>query len=302
MGILCRLHIDSMYAYVVQSHKPCFCGLGSGTEQKRHIPPPPLSPHTSRYTQNKETIFIIRDTSSYMNTYQALRVLNVSPDSSQEEIRTAYRKMALELHPDKNKDKDGSEFKKVTEAYRHLKKNGSEITTSNIDTDSQQNVRDEYSKQQYQDTDKRQNRKRSRWGAGPQDGSIPEQDWGRYTQQYEKEDPDFWKSYEKNFWDEYNARVRPDGRNGEYEKAEEPKTQPDLFVDVDKSLCIGCCSCEIIAPDVFEINKKCMMNPKSSVINQQGAGINKIMNAAQTCPTKAISIDNVATRERLYPY
>ncbi len=73
-------------------------------------------------------------------------------------------------------------------------------------------------------------------------------------------------------------------------------------MDVDKSLCIGCCSCEILAPNVFEINKETKSNPKSSVINQKGAGINKIMNAAETCPTKAISVKNIDTKERLFPH
>ena len=59
-----------------------------------------------------------------MNTYQALRVLNVKQDSSQDMIKTAYRKLALEVHPDKNKyKKEDTEFKKITEAYTHLKKN-----------------------------------------------------------------------------------------------------------------------------------------------------------------------------------
>ncbi len=59
-----------------------------------------------------------------MNTYQALRALNVKQDSSQVEIKTAYRKLALELHPDKNMDKkEDVEFKKITEAYTHLTKN-----------------------------------------------------------------------------------------------------------------------------------------------------------------------------------
>ena len=71
---------------------------------------------------------------------------------------------------------------------------------------------------------------------------------------------------------------------------------------MDKSLCIGCCSCEIIAPGVFEINKKSQTNPKSTVINQKGEGVNKIMNAAETCPTKAISVKNSKTKEKLYPY
>jgi len=30
--------------------------------------------------------------------------------------------------------------------------------------------------------------------------------------------------------------------------------------------------------------------------------VNKIMNAAETCPTKAISVNNSKTKEKLYPY
>ena len=106
----------------------------------------------------------------------------------------------------------------------------------------------------------------------------------------------------KKFWEDYNARVRADGKNGEFDKAREPNKQPDLQVGVDKSLCIGCCSCEIIAPGVFEIDKQSQTNPKSKVINQKGAGVNKIMNAAETCPTKAISVENIRTKEKLFPY
>ena len=224
-----------------------------------------------------------------VNTYQAVKVLNVKPNASQEEIKAAYRKRALEVHPDKNQDKnEDSEFKKITEAYTYLKKNQNQKNESE-DHDTKEGK------------PKRDPRKKPQWGA-PDDGSIPEQDWGKYTREFEEGDPDFWKEYERKFWEEYNARVRPDGRNGEYEKAKEPDRQPNVFTDVDKSLCIGCCSCEIIAPDVFKINKSCRSNPKSSVVNQKGAGINKIMNAAETCPTKAISIENTDTKERLFPH
>ena len=144
-------------------------------------------------------------------------------------------------------------------------------------------------------------RPKPQWGA-PEDGGIPEQDWGKYTREFEEGDPTFWKEYEKKFWEDYNARVRADGKNGEYEKAREPNKQPDLQVSVDKSLCIGCCSCEIIAPEVFEIDKNTQTNPKSKVINRKGAGVNKIMNAAETCPTKAISVENIRTKEKLFPY
>jgi len=226
-----------------------------------------------------------------VNTYQAFRALKVKQDSSQVEIKIAYRKLALELHPDKNKDKkEDVQFKKITEAYNFLKKNHNQKSNSTYQeyTPSKSNTKTDF-------------KRRPQWGA-PGEQKIPEQDWSKYTREFEEGDPDFWKEYESKFWKEYNDRIRPDGKNGEYDKAREPNKQPNLFVDVDKSLCIGCCSCETIAPGVFEINKQSRSNPKSTVINQKGAGVNKIMNAATTCPTKAISVDNIDTRERLFPY
>ncbi len=224
-----------------------------------------------------------------MNTYQALKTLNVDSESSFEEIKVAYRKLALEVHPDRNNgEQEGIQFKRITEAYNTIKKyykEGKKVIISN--------------------PSKTQNFKRKpQWGAPPgqKPGDIPEEDWGRFTREFEEGDPEFWKSYERNFWEEYNARITPDGRNGEFEKAKEPKIQPNLFVQVDESLCIGCCSCETIAPNVFLINKNSRMNPKSSVINPKGAGINKIMSAAETCPTKAIRVENKDTHEKLYPF
>jgi len=226
-----------------------------------------------------------------VNAYQALKVLNVRPDSSQDEIKAAYRKLALELHPDKNNGKnEDAEFKRITEAYTHLKKNHNQKSNSTYQeyTENKSNTKTNF-------------KRKPQW-TPPGGQKIPEQDWSKYTREFEEGDPDFWKEYESKFWKEYNARIRPDGKNGEYDKAREPKKQPTLFVDVDKSLCIGCCSCETIAPGVFEIDKQTRSNPKSTVINQKGAGINKIMNAAETCPTKAIRVENIDTKERLFPY
>ena len=53
-----------------------------------------------------------------MNTYQAYQTLQVDSDASFDDIKYAYRKLALELHPDKNiQDKDGKKFKIVADAY-----------------------------------------------------------------------------------------------------------------------------------------------------------------------------------------
>ena len=44
------------------------------------------------------------------------------------------------------------------------------------------------------------------------------------------------------------------------------------------------------------------MNPKSKVINEKGAKYNRIVSAAETCPTKAIIVENRDTNERIYPF
>ena len=49
-------------------------------------------------------------------------LLNVNNNASQEEIKKAYRKLSLELHPDRNKGDDtkAEKFKKITTAYNIL--------------------------------------------------------------------------------------------------------------------------------------------------------------------------------------
>ncbi len=48
-------------------------------------------------------------------------VLNINKDADKKEIRKAYRKLALEFHPDINTDKNAEEtFKQISEAYAVL--------------------------------------------------------------------------------------------------------------------------------------------------------------------------------------
>ena len=48
-------------------------------------------------------------------------ILNISQSSSQDEIKKSFRKLALELHPDRNPDDPESEKKFKAVSYTHLK-------------------------------------------------------------------------------------------------------------------------------------------------------------------------------------
>lgn len=56
----------------------------------------------------------------YMDKYY--KILNVQPNATEQEIKKAYKKMALKWHPDKNNNSEESQdkFKQVSEAYEIL--------------------------------------------------------------------------------------------------------------------------------------------------------------------------------------
>jgi DnaJ-class molecular chaperone len=225
----------------------------------------------------------------------------VESDATFDDIRYTYRKLALELHPDKNqKEKDGDKFKIVSEAYHYLKK---QYKLKNF---SQQNTRKpKHDRTQQQKQYNEQN---------------PEEDWSKFTKDFET-NQEFWSKYEKTFWDDYelNANKKSNTNHfknafwdeakqnldGKYEKKDFKKQERvhahNLSVNIDKSLCIACCSCETIAPKVFSIDKLTHINPKSTVHNLYGATEEKIMDAAETCPTKAILVDDNNSKRRIFP-
>lgn len=229
-----------------------------------------------------------------MNSYQCYQILGVKNDASFKEIKSAYRQLALKFHPDKNmSEDDGKRFKMVAEAYQFLKTEYKRITHKTHDSRNTSEYTGKNPNKEYDFNSQKQS-----WGARPGDSS-PEEDWSRYTKQTENAYQDFWKYYEKTFWENYE-KIRSDSKV-EPEPIEQEK-ETLVSVDVDPSRCIACCSCETIAPSVFAVDKNVKVNPKSHVINERGAKFEKILDAAQTCPTKAISVKDKESERSLYPW
>lgn len=57
-----------------------------------------------------------------MNSSDCYEILGIQRGASQKEIKSAYRKLSLKYHPDRNKnEKDGEKFKLIIEAYQFLR-------------------------------------------------------------------------------------------------------------------------------------------------------------------------------------
>lgn len=233
-----------------------------------------------------------------MNSYQCCQILGVGNDVTFKEVKSAYRRLALQFHPDRNmSEKDGQKFKEITDAYQLLRAEYKRAIGSKAH--SSQNT-GSWNYQEKTSSKKHDfSGKQSWWGAKPTD-KPPEEDWERYTRETESAYQDFWRYYEKTFW-EYYERARGDTKVNDSKPLQE-EVDVEVSVNVDHSRCIGCCSCETIAPTVFQVNKNVRVNPKSNVINQRGAKLEKILDAAETCPTKAISVTDTNSKKQLYPW
>jgi len=70
---------------------------------------------------------------------------------------------------------------------------------------------------------------------------------------------------------------------------------------IEPSLCLAFGGCESIAPKVFVVDKNKRINPKERVESETADTLDRIVMAAQACPTKAIKIIDRYTGNQIYP-
>ena len=144
-----------------------------------------------------------------MNRIQAQQILMLNSDSTFNDAKYAYRKLTLQLHPDKNKnEEDGRRFRNVLEAYHFLKAQN-KLGNSNYRKRPAQ-TESNYNNNQNADKNKSQRKKYS-------NQQNSEGDWSKFTKDFEM-DENFWRQYEKSFWGDYELRNKKKSERNNLEK------------------------------------------------------------------------------------
>jgi DnaJ-class molecular chaperone len=196
-------------------------------------------------------------------------ILEVSERASFQEIKRSYRKLARKYHPDRNNASEAEEtIKKINQAFEVLSNREKRrqydsdiLLTKFVPNDQEQTPNDLHESS----------------SIGSQNSSA-----GSF-----KHSNTFWNKARNNATD--NTRTMLDT----------PRSR--FHITIEPSLCLAFGGCESIAPRVFVVDKNKRINPKAKVESETGDNLERILLAAQACPTKAIKIIDRYTGDQLYP-
>lgn len=192
-------------------------------------------------------------------------ILEVSEKATFQEIRRSYRKLARKYHPDRNGASAADDMiKKINQAFETLSDRD-----KRRDYDSQSLLKTLDSKVQIQSAEIFES------------GSQPER----------KTTSTFYSTTVKN--------SQSGGSNQSATMLANPKSR--FHIIIEPSLCLAFGGCESIAPRVFTVDKNKRINPKARVCSETGEELERILLAAQACPTKAIKIIDRYNGDQLYP-
>jgi len=215
------------------------------------------------------------------------KTLNIQRNASNKEIKIAYRHLARKYHPDRNSNVSDDIMKNINIAFEILS-----------------------------DPEKRKQYDKTLFDNFIKDNEAIAKNF-KYKSNFNGKN-DHYSRHEKNkhFSSNYtisdtNANKNNNNQTSEYNlnfECKEKETVSDIVIPksqyqiiVEPSLCLAFGSCEILAPKVFVVEKNKRINPKAIVKSENGADFETILDAAKTCPTKAIIITDRFSGERIFP-
>ena len=207
-------------------------------------------------------------------------VLEISRYANQSDIKSAFRRLARRYHPDRNSTVSDDIMKNINIAFEILSDPGK--------------------RQQYDETlggERKSKLDQSDQNHGDNSTS------NRYNWKVNTVSDDLDNqtgSYDNEVNVNFESRL-----NLEHETASLGKDTSILEsryrIIIEPSLCLAFGSCETLAPKVFVVEKNRRINPKAIVISETAEDFETILDAAKTCPTKAIFIIDRYTGERIFP-
>lgn len=207
-------------------------------------------------------------------------VLKISRYANQREIKSAFRRLARKYHPDRNSTVSDDIMKNINIAFEILSDPGKRQQYDETHGGECPRKLDRSD----QDRESNSTSIQNNW----QVNTISD-DVGSQTVSYDNDD-------DVDFQNRLNA---------EHEAASFGKDNSLLEsryrIIVEPSLCLAFGSCETLAPKVFVVEKNRRINPKAVVISETAEDFETILDAAKTCPTKAIIIIDRYTGERIFP-
>ena len=213
-----------------------------------------------------------------MNYYA---ILGVSQYAKYREIKAAYRRLALKYHPDRNNSPvSESSIKIINAAFEVL---------------SDKNKRRQYDEKLVTSIILHRKKKEAKsHTSSSHAGSSTAYSDSDYNNSHDNYDNTYLRKGKRNGLD-----VKSKGESSIRKTF--GKTKGRYHIYVEPSLCMAFGSCETLAPNVFEVDKNKMLNPKATVKSETGNDFESILNAAETCPTKAIILKDRYTGRQIYP-
>jgi curved DNA-binding protein CbpA len=213
-----------------------------------------------------------------MNYYA---ILGVSQLAKYREIKAAYRRLALKYHPDRNSSP--------------VSENSIKIINAAFEVLSDKDKRRQYDERRFDSIvlHRKKEDTKSQTSSSHASSSTAYSD-SDHNNNHDNYDNTYLRKGKRN-------RVDVKSEGGSSVRKIFGKTKGRYQITIEPSLCMAFGSCETLAPNVFEVDKNKIFNPKATVKSETGDDFEKIIAAAETCPTKAIIIRDRYTGRQIYP-